>query len=243
MNTLDQPLGHVLDAAPPSWKPLIDAWQATDAGRDLLAFVAARQTAGATIYPAQVLRAFEATPRDRVRVVILGQDPYHGPGQAEGLAFSAPATQRLPPSLRNIFKELRRDLGLALPASGHLGSWARQGVLLLNSTLTVEGGRPAAHARRGWEALTDQVISSIADDIGPMVFMLWGRHAQGKALLVTSQNRHLVLQSNHPSPLSATRGPAPFLGNGHFSAANRFLASHGQLPIDWRVDGLSGWIG
>lgn len=240
MNTLAEPLGRVLDRAPHSWRPLLDAWRGSDAGRELLAFVAGRQAAGRTIFPADVLRAFESTPRDRVRVVILGQDPYHRADQAEGLAFSTPAGQRLPPSLSNIFKELRRDLGLPMPTSGHLGFWSRQGVLLLNTALTVEEGRPASHAKHGWEALTDAVIESIAGDCEPRVFMLWGIPARRKAPLLASQRGHLVLQSNHPSPLSATRGAAPFLGNGHFSAANRFLAGQGQQAIDWRVDGPAG---
>lgn len=240
MNALVEPLGQVLGRVPPSWRPLVDAWRRSDAGRSLLAFVAARQAAGATIYPAQVLRAFELTPRDKVRVVILGQDPYHGRDQAEGLAFSTPADQRPPPSLRNIFKELRRDLGLPLPSSGHLGAWARQGVLLLNTTLSVEEGKPASHTNQGWEILTGEVIASISEDAEPRVFMLWGLHARGKAALIAARGHHLLLQSNHPSPLSAKRGAEPFLGNGHFGAANRFLAHHGQQLIDWQVDDPTG---
>lgn len=240
MTSLVEPLGEVLDGAPPSWRPLIEAWRLSDAGRNLQAFVASRQAAGATIYPAQVLRAFELTPRHRVRVVILGQDPYHGPGQAQGLAFSTPYGQRVPPSLRNIFKELRRDLGLPLPGHGHLGAWARQGVLLINAALTVEGGRPGSHAKQGWEALTDAVIASIAEESRSCVFMLWGGHARSKAPLAGRNGRHLVLESNHPSPLSAARGAEPFLGNGHFSAANQFLTRHGQQPIDWGLGAMSG---
>jgi uracil-DNA glycosylase len=236
LSALSEPLEHVLDRAPASWRPLVDAWRASDAGQALQAFIATRQAAGATIYPSQVLRALALTPRDAVRVVILGQDPYHGAGQAEGLAFSVPAGQRLPPSLRNIFLELERDLALPIPASGDLGAWARQGVLLLNATLTVEDGRPARHANHGWEALTDSLIESLALGAGPKVFMLWGRHAQAKRRLLPPSAGHCVLQSNHPSPLSATRGPAPFMGNGHFSAASRFLARHGAAPIDWRID-------
>jgi uracil-DNA glycosylase len=166
-----------------------------------------------------------------VKVIVLGQDPYHGAGQAEGLAFSVPRGVALPPSLRNIGKELMRDLGLPAPAHGHLGGWAQQGVLLLNTTLTVEEGLPASHAQHGWEALTDMLIAAVADDPGPKVFMLWGAHAQIKAELVGGD--HLLLTSNHPSPLSATRGPAPFIGNGHFGAANRWLAEHGEAPINW----------
>lgn len=239
MSVLAEPLGHVLDRAPTSWRPAVGAWRVSEAGRGLLAFVAARQAAGAAIYPSQVLRALELTPRNRVRVVILGQDPYHGPGQAEGLAFSTPAGQRVPPSLRNIFKELQRDLGLPVPGHGHLGAWARQGVLLVNSALTVEDGRPGSHAKHGWEALTDALITAVAEDAEPRVFMLWGNHARSKAPLARRGSSHLVLESSHPSPLSAARGPGPFQGNGHFGAANRFLAGHGLAPIDWGLDGLS----
>lgn len=235
MSRLSEPLARVLDRTPPSWRQTIQGWRASTAGRQLEAFVAERQAAGATIYPAQVLRALELTALDQVRVVVLGQDPYHGEGQAEGLAFSVPAGQRLPPSLRNIFKELQRDLGLPLPQHGHLAAWARQGVLLLNTCLTVEMGRPASHTKRGWEALTDEIIKSLSEGEAPKAFMLWGAHAQSKAVWPQAQERHAVLMANHPSPLSARRGPVPFLGCGHFSAANRFLAATGQTPIDWSL--------
>jgi uracil-DNA glycosylase len=235
VNRLDEPLGRVLDRAPPSWAGLVEAWRATADGRRLEAFLTQRQAAGAVIYPAHPLRALELTPRERVRVVILGQDPYHGAGQAEGLAFSVPRGQRLPPSLRNIFGELRRDLGLPMPTHGHLADWAAQGVLLLNTSLTVEDGRPGAHAKRGWEALTDGIIQQLSYD-GPKVFMLWGAHAQAKAPWPKALGRHAVLMANHPSPLSARRGPIPFLGCGHFGAANRFLATQERAPIDWSLD-------
>jgi uracil-DNA glycosylase len=231
LNRLERPLGEVLDEAPPSWRALIEAWRAAPVGQAMLRFIADRQAAGATIFPGAVLRALHLTPRARVKVIVLGQDPYHGAGQAEGLAFSVPRGVALPPSLRNIGKELTRDLGLPAPAHGHLGGWAQQGVLLLNTTLTVEEGRPASHAQHGWEALTDILIAAVADDPGPTVFMLWGAHAQIKAELVRGD--HLLLTSNHPSPLSATRGPAPFIGNGHFGTANRWLAEHGEAPINW----------
>ncbi len=235
MSALAGPLSRVLDRAPPSWAPTVRAWRESAAGRRLEAFVAERQTAGATIYPAQILRALDLTARDRVRVVILGQDPYHGEDQAEGLAFSVPRGQRLPPSLRNIFEELRCDLDLPLPPHGHLAAWARQGVLLLNTSLSVEAGRPASHAKRGWEALTDQIVKSLSEERPPKVFMLWGAHAQAKAAWPQSSGWHAVLMANHPSPLSARRGPAPFLGCGHFGAANRFLAASGRTPIDWSL--------
>ncbi|MED5620557.1 uracil-DNA glycosylase [Ideonella sp. BN130291] len=235
MNQLRQPLSELVGQVGGGWQPVVDAWRASPAGEALLAHVGSRQQAGAVIYPAQVLRALELTPRDRVRVVILGQDPYHGAGQAEGLAFSVPPGQKLPPSLRNIYKELQRDLGCPLPAHGHLGDWARQGVLLLNTALTVEDGAPASHAKRGWEALTDGLIAAVAGDPGPKVFMLWGAHAQAKKPLIEAVGEgHLVLQSNHPSPLSATRPPVPFIGCGHFSAANRFILAHGLgEPVVW----------
>lgn len=236
MNRLVEPLARVLDRAPPSWAPQIEAWRASAEGRRLQAFVAQRQAAGATIYPATVLRALELTPSDRVRVVILGQDPYHGPGQAEGLAFSVPPGQPLPPSLRNIFKELQRDLGGATPRSGHLGPWAQRGVLLLNAVLTVEDGRPGCHAKQGWEALTDNVIHTLSCDAASKVFMLWGAHAQAKAGLIDSGSGHLVLQANHPSPLSAGRPPVPFLGCGHFGVASRFLEAAGRGLMDWSLD-------
>jgi uracil-DNA glycosylase len=232
LNRLDRPLAEVLDEAPPSWRALVEAWRATPHGQALLHFIADRRAAGATIYPRAVLRALELTPRSEVRVIILGQDPYHRPGQAEGLAFSVPRGVALPPSLRNIGKELSRNLGLPAPAHGHLGDWARQGALLLNTTLTVEEGRPASHAARGWEALTDMLIAAVAADAEPKVFMLWGAHAQAKAALLRGGD-HLLLACNHPSPLSATRGPVPFIGSGHFGAANRFLTGRGEAPIDW----------
>lgn len=231
LNRLERPLDAVLDEAPASWRPLVDDWRASPAGRALVRHVEQRRAAGAAIHPGAVLRALELTSQPEVRVVILGQDPYHGPDQAEGLAFSVPPGQRLPPSLRNIGKELARDLGLPMPAHGHLGGWARQGVLLLNTTLTVESGRPASHAGKGWEALTDKLIVAVAGDAQPKVFLLWGAHAQARAALVGAAHR--VLTSNHPSPLSATRGPKPFIGNGHFGAVNRFLAGRGEAPIDW----------
>jgi uracil-DNA glycosylase len=218
------------------WQPVVDAWAASPAGRQLLDFLAQREAAGATIYPPEPLRALRLTPLAQTRAVILGQDPYHGPGQAEGLAFSVPDSVKPPPSLRNIFKELRRDLDLAPPLSGHLGAWARRGVLLLNTSLTVEAGAPASHAKRGWEALTDALIVAAAADPAPKVFMLWGAHAQAKAALIEAAGqRHLLLQANHPSPLSATRPPLPFIGCGHFSTAADWLARQ-HRPIGWALD-------
>ena len=218
----------------PGRQPWVDVWAASSVGQHLLAYLAQRQTAGAVIYPPDPLRALRLTPLASTRVVILGQDPYHGPGQAEGLAFSVPVGITPPPSLRNIFKELRRDLGVPPPAHGHLGAWAQRGVLLLNTSLTVEDGAPASHAKKGWEPLTDALIEAAAHDENPKVFMLWGAHAQAKAGLIEAAgaSRHLLLQANHPSPLSATRGATPFIGCGHFSKASAWLAERG-LVLDW----------
>jgi uracil-DNA glycosylase len=235
MIQLAAPLAAQIGPALGDWQPLLERWAASEAGRATLAAVDARVAAGAAVYPPQVFRAFELTPMAETRVVILGQDPYHTPRRAEGLAFSVQAGIPTPPSLRNIFKELQRDLGLPLPQHGHLAAWARQGVLLLNTCLTVEMGRPASHTKRGWEALTDEIIKSLSEGEAPKAFMLWGAHAQSKAVWPQAQERHAVLMANHPSPLSARRGPVPFLGCGHFSAANRFLAATGQTPIDWSL--------
>ena len=229
------PLQAQLDRVAADWRPLLQLWGESKSGQATLAAVNARVEAGATVYPAQVLRALEVTPLAATKVLILGQDPYHGPGQAEGLAFSVPAGQRLPPSLRNIFKELERDLALASPRSGSLLPWAERGVLLLNTTLTVEDGQPASHAKLGWQALTDAICQALWADQSPKVFMLWGAHAQGRLAAAQRVGPHCVLQSNHPSPLSATRSPVPFVGCGHFSSANRFLAASGRGAVDWRL--------
>lgn len=221
------------------WQPRVAAFFASETGRQLGAYLSARLAAGATIYPPWPLRALESTALADVRVVILGQDPYHGPGQAEGLAFSVAPGMRLPPSLRNIHQELARDpalSGLSPPADGSLLPWARQGVLLLNTCLTVEAGRPASHANQGWEVLTDKVIRAVVERAKPAVFLLWGAHAQRAAAaagLAAATARHLVLSANHPSPLSARRPPQPFLGCGHFSAANAFLRAQGLGDIRW----------
>jgi uracil-DNA glycosylase len=228
---LSEPLEACLERVPSGWRAVTQAWRASPEGQRLQRFVSQRQASGALIYPATPFKALALTPLERVRVVILGQDPYHGPGQAEGLAFSVPQGVKLPPSLRNILLELQRDLGLPLPTHGHLGSWAAQGVLLLNTCLTVEDGQPASHAKQGWEALSDALIAAVARAAQPVVFMLWGAHAQAKAALIeaVAPGRHVLLKANHPSPLSARRPPLPFIGCGHFSAA----AS--QVAMDWRV--------
>ncbi len=245
MNRLTVPLATLLDADFGDWQPLLDTWRRSAAGQALMAAVDQRVRDGAVVYPAQVFRAFTLTPLAQTRVLILGQDPYHGAGQAEGLAFSVPAGQRVPPSLRNIFKELQLDLRQAPPASltsGSLAPWAERGVLLLNTTLTVEDGQAASHARLGWQALTDAVCQALWADATPKVFMLWGAHAQarltglaGLAGLPAGAAPHLVLQANHPSPLSALRPPVPFIGCGHFRHASAFLAAAGRGAVDWHL--------
>jgi uracil-DNA glycosylase len=204
------------------WQPVVDGFFKSEAGRALLGYLQDRLCAGATIFPPHPLRALLLTPPESVCTVILGQDPYHGRGQAEGLAFSVAPGVRCPPSLRNIFKELQRDLGQMPPRfpvpGGSLVRWAERGVLLLNTCLTVEEGQPASHAKRGWEQLTDCVIQQVSQQPRRVVFMLWGAHAQSKVSLIDG-NRHAVLVANHPSPLSATRPPTPFIGCGHFSRA------------------------
>jgi uracil-DNA glycosylase len=196
-------------------------------------FLQAEKAAGKAIFPpgALIFNALNSTPLDKVRVVIIGQDPYHGPGQAHGLSFSVPPGVRTPPSLRNIFKEINRDLGLPIPQHGCLQSWAEQGVLLLNAVLTVEQGQAGSHARRGWERFTSRVIELVNERCEHCVFLLWGSYAQRKGEQI-DRTRHCVLTSVHPSPLSAHRG---FIGNGHFSAANDYLVSNGLAPIDWSL--------
>ena len=238
MSRLSRPLDELLAADFGSWQALLQGWRASAAGQALVRSVDGRVAAGATVYPAQVFRAFELTPLPEVRVLILGQDPYHGPGQAEGLAFSVPVGEKPPPSLRNILKELRRDLQVAPPAEGCLRGWAQQGVLLLNTSLTVEDGRAGSHAKFGWQALTDAVCEVLAADATPKVFMLWGAHAQAKAPLLAG-SAHCVLASNHPSPLSALRPPVPFIGNGHFGLANRFLRRAGRAEVRWDARDLA----
>ncbi len=232
---LPSPADQLLQADPAlwpvasGWKPLTDHFFESAKGAQLINFLHQRLQAGATVFPPEPLRALHLTPPESVRVVILGQDPYHGRGQAEGLAFSVAPGVALPPSLRNIFKEIQRDLGEPFPQypqpGGSLAKWARHGVLLLNTCLTVEEGQPASHAGRGWEVLTDAIIRDVSEKAQPAVFMLWGAHAQSKRPLIDA-SRHLVLAANHPSPLSALRPPVPFIGCGHFSQARAWRKQH-----------------
>ena len=232
--SLQTKLREQLASLPGGWYALGSAFVASDAGRALLEFIGRRERAGAVIYPPSPLRALLLASFEAVRVVVLGQDPYHGPGQAHGLAFSVPDGVRPPPSLRNIFLELQRDVGDAPRASGNLEAWARQGVLLLNAVLTVEDGLPASHAKKGWETFTDAIVDALARDASPKAFLLWGSHAQAKAEMITrTGSAHAVLCANHPSPLSARRPPVPFLGCRHFSRANAHLKQHGRGRIDW----------
>ena len=225
------------EAIPSSWRPALDPVLATAKSRELGGFLQAEEAAGKAIYPPRGSRlaALELTSLDAVKVVILGQDPYHGAGQAHGLSFSVQHGVKVPPSLANIYKELAADLGLPRPLTGELTAWARQGVLLLNAVLTVEQSKPAAHQGKGWEEITDAVVAAVAGKSEPCVFLLWGSHAQRKAASVAGlgpTSRHLILSAPHPSPLSAHRG---FLGCRHFSQANAFLEAQGRGAIDWRV--------
>lgn len=221
---------------PESWRGALEPVLATREARKLGGFLAAEEAAGKHIYPPRGtrLRALELTPLDAVKVVILGQDPYHGAGQAHGLAFSVQQGVKVPPSLVNIYKELESDLGLPRPSHGNLEAWARQGVLLLNNSLTVEEGRAGSHQNLGWEAITDAAVAAVAAREEPSVFLLWGSHARNKAARVPAlkEGRHLVLTAPHPSPLSAHSG---FLGCKHFSKANAFLEAKGRGAVDWRV--------
>jgi uracil-DNA glycosylase len=219
------------------WTPLLRAWAASAAGRATLSAVDARATAGAMVYPADPFAALRLTQRAATRVLILGQDPYHGPGQAEGLAFSVPLGIRPPPSLRNIHAELQRDRGQAPPPHGSLRAWCAQGVLLLNTTLTVEDGQPASHAKLGWHTLTSLICKAFAESPQPVVVMLWGAHASRhwRDAAGAAPTAHTVLACNHPSPLSARRPPEPFVGCGHFGLAAAALQAAGRGAIDWRL--------
>ncbi len=225
------------DEIPQSWRAALEPVLATPEARKLGGWLQAEEKAGKAIYPlrGQRLNALQATPLEEVRVVILGQDPYHGPGQAHGLAFSVQDGVAPPPSLVNIFKELESDCGIPRPQTGNLTPWAKQGVLLLNNTLTVEAGQAGSHAGRGWDMITDACVAAVVEQGKPCVFILWGSHAQKKAGRVRglgAADHHLILKSPHPSPLSAHRG---FFGSRPFSQANAFLERQGRGVVDWSL--------
>jgi len=231
---LAAPLAAHFDAMGPQWRVASEPFVRSAACERLCRFVDSRIRAGATVFPSRPLSALDDATPEAVRVVVVGQDPYHGAGQAHGLAFSVPVGVAPPPSLRNILGEVARDCGCAEARSVCLQRWARQGVLLLNTVLTVEQDQPASHAGRGWEQFTSGLIEMLARERSPKVFLLWGAHAQSlQPMIANAGTVHRVLLANHPSPLSARRGPLPFIGCGHFSTANRFLASHGRGAIDW----------
>jgi len=218
-----------------SWRDRLQADFDSEYMLKLRSFLREQKAFGKTIYPAgdEIFAALNATPFDAVKVVILGQDPYHGPGQAHGLCFSVRQDVRVPPSLKNIYKELAADVNFAPPKHGCLNEWAQQGVLLLNSVLTVEASLAASHRDKGWERFTDSVVNHLNADAEGIVFILWGSYAQKKGLII-DRARHLVLQSPHPSPLSASRG---FFGNHHFSKSNEYLQAHNKTAIDWQLSG------
>ena len=217
----------------PGWKARIGDYLQRDDMQALSTFLRDRARNGARVFPPlpQVFAALDATPFDRVKVVILGQDPYHGFGQAHGLCFSVQHGTAVPPSLENVFKELQRDLGIPRPRHGCLTHWANQGVLLLNAVLTVEEGKAGAHQGKGWEGFTDRIVEVLDREREHLVFLLWGAYAQAKGKMIDT-SKHRVLKAPHPSPLSAHRG---FIGCGHFSKTNEYLVRHGMAPIDWSL--------
>lgn len=216
-----------------SWKQLLSAEFRQPYFQKIVDHLKTEKLQGKTIYPAgpHIFNAFNTTPVDRVKVVILGQDPYHGPGQAHGLCFSVQKGVPAPPSLVNIFKELKEDIGMQIPSHGDLTHWAQQGVFLLNASLTVRAGEPMSHAKIGWAQFTDAVIQTLASRTENLVFLLWGKFAQEKSRLI-DETRHHILRAAHPSPLSAYAG---FFGCRHFSQANQYLISKGKDPIDWSI--------
>jgi len=218
---------------PQSWQPALAGELTKPYWQRLTSVLRGAKAKHIPVYPptTEIYKALELTPFDTVKVVILGQDPYHGPGQAHGLSFSVPRGEKIPPSLRNIFKELHADLGIPMPKTGNLEPWAKRGVLLLNAVLSVEQGKAGAHAGAGWENLTDSIIARLSQEREHLVFVLWGAQAQKKAALIDA-TKHLILTSAHPSPLSAHRG---FFGSRPFSRINDYLQAHGKAPIDWQL--------
>lgn len=233
-------LSACFEAVPADWRTVTDAFRRSTAGQALIQRLEAELQAGHTVYPQDIFAALRLTRLADVRVVILGQDPYHGPDQAHGLAFSVPDGIKVPPSLRNIYKELQRDLGVSPPASGNLSLWAQRGVLLLNSSLTVRAKEAGSHAGWGWETLTDAVVAYVAASPSPKAFLLWGAHAKRKRTLIEAHmqgqptEHGLILEANHPSPLSANHGATPFIGCSHFSQVQSFYLQHWpQVALPW----------
>jgi len=220
----------------PSWKKALDEEFQKPYMVELKNFLKQEKEAGHTIYPknADIFNAFNITPFDDVKVVIIGQDPYHGPNQAHGLSFSVQKGVPAPPSLRNIYKELSNDIpGFTIPQTGDLTKWAQQGVLLLNATLTVRSATAGSHQKKGWEKFTDAAIKKLSDEKKGLVFILWGAYAQSKSVLINEHNNHLIIKSTHPSPLAVSHGG--FFGSKPFSKTNDFLAKQGKEPIDWQL--------
>ena len=217
----------------PGWKEVLEPEFSKVYFENAVTFIKVEKSQKKTIYPPGplIFNAFDKTPFDKVKVVLLGQDPYHGPGQAHGLSFSVPAGIKPPPSLVNIFKELQSDIGMRIPAAGDLTRWAEQGVLLLNAVLTVRANEPASHAKIGWQDFTNAVISKISEEKEAIVFLLWGRYAQDKQALI-DETKHKVLKAAHPSPFSADKG---FFGCKHFSKTNEYLMKHSKEAIDWSL--------
>lgn len=227
-------LSKQLSQLPSLWRAVFDTPSVAQALTQVTTYIETRLAANAVVYPSMPFRALDGLVPNNISVVILGQDPYHGPGQAQGLAFSVPEDCKRPPSLRNIFNEIATDYpDTSTQFSNDLTAWVEQGVLLLNTVLTVEDGQPASHAKRGWEVVTDAIIHAVANDPAPKAFLLWGAHAQTKQSLIPLDRNHLILTANHPSPLSARRPPIPFIGCGHFNSVNRWLIDQGKSPIDW----------
>ena len=221
------------DSSTTTWSEILKSAKESDSFKGALAYSLHKRSLGHTIYPSKehVFRAFSETPFEHLKVVILGQDPYHGANQAEGLCFSVPIGTPIPPSLQNIYKELSSDIGLPIPNHGHLGHWAREGVFLLNAVLTVESGIAGSHAGKGWEQFTDAVIHAISEHTTGTVFILWGNYARKKKVLI-DESKHTILEAAHPSPLSAYNG---FFGCKHFSKTNEALVRYGKSPIDWAI--------
>lgn len=230
---MSQDLNQNTKMLPDSWEAFLQNEFETESFKKLKAFLKEEINQGQTLYPhpKNILRALDLCPPSKTKVVLIGQDPYHGPGQAHGLSFSVPKEIKIPPSLQNIYKEIHADLKLPIPNHGNLESWASQGVLLLNATLTVRKSAPASHSRKGWEPFTDHVIQYLNEKGSHIVFLLWGRYAQEKGSMI-NKNRHCLLKAAHPSPFSAHSG---FFGCKHFSKTNEYLTNHEKEPIDWEI--------